>query len=145
MKKRTTDSESGLFRKEEHKRQFAYKADIGCDKNSFVPEAVVTPGNLPDRVAFDEIYDKVTENYPQVAAVLAGAAYKTPRICKKAVDNGHAFSTAYKRPHGTKGGHAWWKYGYAAFCFLRFTFLFFPPYRFKARSAPARRLRPLID
>ena len=94
MKKRTTDSESGLFRKEEHKRKFAWEADTVCDKYSFVPEAVVTPGNLPDRVAFDEIYDKVTGNYPQVEAVLAGAAYKTPRICKKAVDNGHAFSTA---------------------------------------------------
>ena len=103
----------------------------------------MTPGNLPDRVAFDEIYDKATENFPQVEAVLAGAAYKTPRICKKAVDNGQVLSTAYKRPHGTKGGHAWWKYVYAAFCFLRFTFLFFPPYRFKARSAPACRLRPL--
>ena len=54
----------------------------------------MTPGNLPDRVAFDEIYDKVTENYPPVEAVLAGAAYKTPRICKKAVDNGQVLSTA---------------------------------------------------
>lgn len=98
----------------------------------------MTPGNLPDRVAFDEIYDKATENFPQVEAVLAGAAYKTPRICKKAVDNGQVLSTAYKRPHGTKGGHAWWKYVYAAFCFLRFTFLFFPPYRFKARSQPVK-------
>ena len=43
----------------EHKRQFAYEAHTACDKHGFVLEAVVTPGNVHDSVAFDEVYDRV--------------------------------------------------------------------------------------
>ena len=82
----------------EHKRQFAYEAHTACDKNGFVLETVVTPGNVHDSVAFDEVYDKVTENFPQVESVVADAAYKTPHICKKVFGDGRVLSTAYKRP-----------------------------------------------
>ena len=51
---------SGLFVKGEHKRQFAYEAHTACDDNGFVVETVVTPGNVHDSVAFDDVYDKVT-------------------------------------------------------------------------------------
>ena len=97
--KSTTDPDCGLFVKGEHKRQFAYEAHTACDKNGFVLETVVTPGNVHDSVAFDEVYDKVTENFPQVEAVVADAAYKTPHICKKVFGDGRVLSTAYKRPH----------------------------------------------
>ena len=86
--KSVTDPDCGLFVKGEHKRQFAYEAHTACDKNGFVLETVVTPGNVHDSVAFDEVYDKVTENFPQVEAVVADAAYKTPHICKKVFDDG---------------------------------------------------------
>lgn len=61
-KKRTvtrsvTDPDSGLFVKGDHKRQFAYEAHTACDKHGFVLETVVTPGNVHDSVAFDEVYD----------------------------------------------------------------------------------------
>ena len=46
--------------KGEHKRQFAYEAHTACDKHGFVLETVVTPGNVHDSVAFDEVYDRVT-------------------------------------------------------------------------------------
>jgi len=96
--KSTTDPDCGLFVKDEHKRQFAYEAHTACDKNGFVLETVVTPGNVHDSVAFDEVYDKVTENFPQVESVVADAAYKTPHICKKVFGDGRVLSTAYKRP-----------------------------------------------
>ena len=64
---------------------------------------------------FDEVYDKVTENFPQVEAVVADAAYKTPHICKKVFDDGRVLSTAYKRPQTMKNGHEWWKYVYDEF------------------------------
>ena len=86
--KSVTDPDCGLFVKGEHKRQFAYEAHTACDKNGFVLETVVTPGNVHDSVAFDEVYDKVTENFPQVEAVVADAAYKTPHICKKVFGDG---------------------------------------------------------
>lgn len=55
-----TDPDCGLFVKGSHERQFAYEAHTACDKNGFVLETVVTPGNVHDSVAFDEVYDKVS-------------------------------------------------------------------------------------
>lgn len=108
----TTDPESGLFVKGEHKRQFAYEAHTACDKNGFVLEAVVTPGNVHDSVAFDDVYGKLAENYPEIETIVADSAYKTPHICKKIFDDGRVISTAYKRPMTKKDGHEWWKYVY---------------------------------
>lgn len=108
----TTDPESGLFVKGEHKRQFAYEAHTACDKNGFVLETVVTSGNVHDSVAFDDVYDKLVENFPEIETIVADSAYKTPHICKKIFDDGRVISTAYKRPMTKKGGHQWWKYVY---------------------------------
>jgi hypothetical protein len=107
-----TDPDCGLFVKGEHKRQFAYEAHTACDANGFVLETVVTPGNVHDSVAFDDVYDKVVERFPEVETVVADAAYKTPHICKKVFDDKRVLSTAYKRPQTMKGGHEWWKYVY---------------------------------
>ena len=73
-----TDPDSNLFAKVEHKRQFAYEAHTACDKNGFVLETVITPGNVHDSVAFDEVYDRVTADFPEVETILADSAYKTP-------------------------------------------------------------------
>lgn len=108
----TTDPDSGLFHKGEHKRCFAYEAHTACDRNGFVLEAVITSGNVHDSVAFDDVYDKVTEAFPQVETVIADSAYKTPHICKKVFDDGRVLSSAYKRPQTKKDGHAWWEYVY---------------------------------
>ena len=70
------------------------------------------PGNVHDSVAFDEVYDRVTEAFPEVETIVADSAYKTPHICKKVFEDGRVLSTAYKRPQTLKGGHEWWKYVY---------------------------------
>ena len=77
-----TDPDSGLFVKGDHKRQFAHEAHTACDKHGFVLEAVVTPGNVHDSVAFDEVYNLVTADFPEVETIVADSAYKTPHICK---------------------------------------------------------------
>ena len=110
--KSTTDPESGLFVKGEHKRQFAYEAHTACDKNGYILETVVTPGNVHDSVAFDDVYDKVVERFPEVETIIADSAYKTPHICKKVFDDNRVLSTAYKSPMTMKCGHEWWKYVY---------------------------------
>ena len=110
-----TDPDCGLFVKGEHKRQFAYEAHTACDSHGFVLETVVTPGNVHDSVAFDEVYDKVTKTFPETETIVADSAYKTPHICKKVFDDGRVLSTAYKRPQTMKGGHEWWKYVYDEF------------------------------
>ena len=108
----TTDPECGMFHKGEHKRCFAYEAHTACDKNGYVLEAVVTPGNVHDSVAFDDVYDKLIQSFPEVETVVADAAYKTPHICKKVFRDGRVLSTAYKRPMTMKDGHPWWSYVY---------------------------------
>lgn len=42
---------------------------------------------MHDSVAFDDVYDKVTEKFPGVKTVVADSAYKTPHICKKVFDD----------------------------------------------------------
>ncbi len=110
--KSVTDPDCGLFVKGEHERKFAYEAHTACDENGFVLETVVTPGNVHDSVAFDDVYDKVTETFAQVETIVADSAYKTPPICKKVFEDSRVLSTAYKRPMTMKGGHEWWKYVY---------------------------------
>ncbi len=107
-----TDPDCGLFVKGDHKREFAYEAHTACDKNGFVLGTVVTAGNVHDSVAFDAVYDKVTEVFPKLETVVADSAYKTPHICKRIFEDGRVLSTAYKRPQTMKGGHEWWKYVY---------------------------------
>nr|WP_325238951.1 transposase [uncultured Oscillibacter sp.] len=108
----STDPSGGIYRWDTHQRCFAYEAHTACDKNGYVLEAVVTPGNVHDGVAFDDVYDKVTERFPQIQTIVADSAYKTSHICKKVFKEGRGLSTAYKRPMTMKGGHEWWKYVY---------------------------------
>ena len=98
VKRSVTDPDSGLFVKGDHKRQFAYETHTVCDKHGFILDAVVIPGNVHDSIAFDEVYDRVTAAFPEAETIVADSAYKTPRICKKAFDDGRILSTAYKCP-----------------------------------------------
>ena len=108
----TTDPESGLFHKGEHKKCFAYEAHTVCDKHNFVLEVEVTPGNVHDSVAFDAVYDKLIEHYPEVDVITADAAYKTPWICKRIIDDGRIPSMPYKRPMTKQGNLPWYEYVY---------------------------------
>ncbi len=110
--KSTTDPDCGLFVKGEHKKQLAYEAHTACDVHGYVLDVEVTPGNVHDSVAFDDVYDTVIEKFPQVETIVVDSAYKTPHICKKVFEDGRVLSTAYKRPMTMKGGHEWWKYVY---------------------------------
>ena len=107
----TTDPESGVFHKGEHRKCFAYEAHTACDKNNFVLDVEVTPGNVHDSVAFDSLYDQICEHFPEHQTVVADSAYKTPWICKRIFGSGRVLSTAYKRPM-TKSTHPWHYYVY---------------------------------
>ena len=106
----TTDPESGVFHKGEHKKCFAYTAQTGCDKNGYVMDVTVNPGNMHDSVAFDGLYDRLAEKNPEIKAVVADAGYKTPWISKRILDDGRIPVLPYKRPMSKKG--------------------FFPPYEY---------------
>jgi len=113
--KSTTDPDCGLFVKGEHQKQMAYEAHTACDSNGVILAVEVTPGNIHDSVVFDDVYDRVIENFPEAGVFVADSAYKTPHICRKVFSDGRVLSTAYKRPMTMKGGHEWWKYVYDEF------------------------------
>ena len=116
----TTDPESGVFHKGEHKKCFAYSAQTACDQNGYILEVEVNSGNVHDSVAFDGLYDKLTEKFPEIETIVADAGYKTPWICKKIIDDGRVPSLPYKRPMTKKGFFQKYKYAYDEYydCYL---------------------------
>lgn len=112
VKESTTDPESGLFHKGEHKKCFAYTAQTGCDKNGYVMDVTVNPGNVHDSVAFDGLYDRLTEKNPDIETIVADAGYKTPWISKRILDDKRIPVFPYKRPMGKKGFYRPYEYIY---------------------------------
>ena len=108
----TTDPDSGVFQKGEHRKCFAYEAHTVCDRRGYVLETEVTPGNVHDSVAFDAVFQRLTEHYPEARVVTADAGYKTPWICKQIFDSGRIPSLPYKRPMTKKGSLPWYEYEY---------------------------------
>lgn len=108
----TTDPESGVFHKGEHKKCFAYEAHTGCDKNGYIMGVTITAGNIHDSVAFDELYDNLTEHFKEIETVVADAGYKTPWICKRIIDDGRVPSLPYKRPMGNSNFMKTYSYVY---------------------------------
>ena len=97
----TTDPESGWFRKGEHKHVFAYGIETACDKNGWVLDFTVNPGNEHDSRTFKGLYDKLEDIGMEYCIVDAG--YKTPAIAKLLLDDGVKPVFPYKRPM-TKDG-----------------------------------------
>ena len=112
IKQSTTDPESGAFHKGEHEKMFAYTAHVACDKNNFVLDCDVSPGNMHDSVMFDGLYKRVTEKFPEVQGVSVDAGYKTPWIMKQIFDSGKLPCTPYKRPMTKKGFFKKYEYVY---------------------------------
>ena len=108
----TTDPDCGVFHKGEHQKCFAYEAHTVCEKRGYVLEVEVTPGNVHDSVAFDTVFERLVEHYPEVEVVTADAGYKTPWICKQVIDSGRIPSLPYKRPMTKKGNLPWYEYVY---------------------------------
>lgn len=99
----TTDPESGVFHKGEHKKCLAYTAQIACDEHGYVVDVTVNAGNVYDSAAFDGLYDKITEKHPEIETVVMDAGYKTLWICKKVFDDKRIPVLPYKRPMGKTG------------------------------------------
>lgn len=98
-----TDPDCGLFRKGEHKVEFAYTAHVACDEHNFVLACETAPGNAHDSTVFDAVYDDASKILPESDAVAVDAGYKTPWICKKVTDAGKKICVPYKRPMSKPG------------------------------------------
>ena len=108
----TTDPDSGLFVKGEHEKQFAYEAHTVCDRKGFILGVHVTAGNVHDSVAWDALYNNVTERFPEVEYVTMDSAYKTPWIAKKILDDNRIPILPYTRRTGKKDRYRPWDYIY---------------------------------
>ena len=106
----TTDPESGWFRKGEHKHVFAYGIETACDKNGWILDYTVNPGNLHDSRTFKGLYDKIKDIGMERCIVDAG--YKTPAIAKLLLDNGVTPVFPYKRPQTKEGYFKKYEYIY---------------------------------
>ena len=103
IKESTTDPESGVFHKGEHKKCFAYATQTACDKNGYIMDVTVNPGNVHDSVAFDGLYDRLIKRFEEIKACVMDAGYKTPWISKRIIDDGRIPVLPYKRPMGKEG------------------------------------------
>lgn len=106
----TTDPESGWFRKGEHKNVFAYGIETACDKNGWVIDFTVNPGNEHDSRTFKGLYDKLENIGMEYCVVDAG--YKTPAIAKLLLDDGVKPVFPYKRPMTKDGFFKKYEYVY---------------------------------
>ncbi len=97
----TTDPESGWFRKGEHKNVFAYGIETACDRNGWILDFTVNPGNLHDSRTFKGLYEKLEHIGMKYCVVDAG--YKNPSIAKLLLDDGVMPVFPYKRPMTKEG------------------------------------------
>jgi transposase len=108
----TTDPESGLFHKGEHRKCFAYNTQTACDKHGWILATTVEPGNKHDSTVFDGIYRKVQENVGIPDAVVVDAGYKTPYISKMLLDDNVDPYMPYKCPMTKQGFFHKYEYAY---------------------------------
>ena len=88
-----------MFFKNEKEKCFAYLAHTACDKNNFVLDFHITPGNIHDSVAFSDLYMKIKSNISNpISAIAIDAGYITPYICKTLIDDNIIPAIPYKRP-----------------------------------------------
>jgi len=97
----TTDPESGVFHKVEHKRCFAYLAQMACEKHGYILDSMAVAGNVHDSVSFDSLYDKLMDIHKdEIEVIAAGAAYKMPWICKRIIDDGKIPAMPLQKTYG---------------------------------------------
>jgi len=114
----TSDPESGLFHKGEHKKDFAYVTQTACDQNGWVLGYTIHPGNEHDSRTFSAIYEKMKEYHPRLMVMDAG--YKTPAIAKILLDDEIKPIYPYGRPMTKKGFFKKYEYVYDEYfdCYL---------------------------
>ena len=112
IKASTTDPDCGVFHKGEHKKVFAYTANVACERNNFILDFELTAGNVHDSVAFPKVYERLVAKYPEMANVVLDAGYKTPAIARQIINDGKTPIMPYTRPMTKEGFHKKYEYVY---------------------------------
>jgi len=88
IKQSTSDPDCGVFHKGEHKKVFAYTANVACDRHNYILGFETTAGNLHDSTVFPLLYNKLKAQYEGIKNVIVDAGYKIPAIAKMIIDDG---------------------------------------------------------
>lgn len=107
----TTDPECGYFHKGEHKKVFAYTANTCCDRNGFVLDFEVSPGNMHDSVSFWPLYERIRKK-EDARYMVMDAGYKIPAIMKAVIEDNKVPVIPYKRPLTKQGFFKKYEYVY---------------------------------
>ncbi len=97
----TTDPESGLFHKGNHKEVYAYSIQTSCDKNGWILGYKAYPGNLHDSTTFPSFFKEKLEKYKSEKIVM-DAGYKIPAIAKELIEKGIMPVLPYTKPKGRR-------------------------------------------
>lgn len=57
----------------------AYTAQTACDKNGYVMDVTVNTGNVHDSIAFDGLYDRLVQRFPEINACVMDAGYNAKK------------------------------------------------------------------
>jgi transposase len=98
----TTDPESGMFHKGEHKQVFAYVSQTACDRHGWITDYEVYAGNNHDSRTFGDFFKKKLKGRNAMMLVM-DAGYKTPAIAKLLMDDGITPVLPYTRPMTKRG------------------------------------------
>lgn len=112
VKESVTDPDCGIFHKGEKERCFAYTASVACDRNNFVLDVKVAPGNVHDSQVFSDVFQDVIEKFQEVEAVVVDAGYKTPGVCRETIQANKLPVMPYKRPMTKEGYFKKYEYVY---------------------------------
>ena len=93
----TTDLESGLFYKGNHKEVFTYSIQTSYDKNGWILGYKAYPGNLHDSTTFPSYFKEKLEKYKPEKIVM-DARYKIPATAKELIEKGIMPVLPYTRP-----------------------------------------------
>lgn len=97
----TTDPESGLFHKVNHKEVYAYSIQTSCDKNGWILGYKAYPGNLHDSTTFPSFFKENLEKYKPEKIVM-DAGYKIPAIAKELIEKWIMPVLTYIKPKGRR-------------------------------------------
>lgn len=112
IKSSTTDPDCGFFHKGEHKKVFAYGANVACDSNNYVLGFELDAGNIHDSVIFPRIYERIVKNHPGIKNVVLDAGFRTPAIARQIIKDGRTPVMPYKCPMTKEGFFRKYEYAY---------------------------------
>lgn len=109
----STDKQSGMFFKSDKEKCFAYLSHTACDNNNFILDFHITPGNIHDSVAFNDLYLNLKSKVDiPISTIAIDAGYITPHICKTLIDDKIIPAIPYKRSMTKKGFFRKYEYTY---------------------------------